>query len=283
MCRVSSPARGIAIFVFLLCLAVALPALPTQSTTPSGTQPLQQPPAAQKPAESIPAADPQNEETRGDLLMTRKQYADAATLYQSVLSRDPRNPVLMNKIGIAYHQLTQLDQAKKFYERAIKADKTYPYAYNNLGALYYDMRKYRQAVRNFTKAIELRPDLAAAHSGLGCSYFARKKYAEAIASFQRAIQLDPEIFERKSMFGSAVQSGAVADRAAFYFFLAKAYALESNAERCAHYLRKARDEGYQGLAEVAKDPAFGTVIKDPLVQEVLAPPPAAATRREGER
>jgi tetratricopeptide (TPR) repeat protein len=109
--------------------------------------------------------------------------------------------------------------------------------------------------------------------------FARKKYEEAIASIVRALELDPELFERKGMFGTVVQSRAVEDRGAFYFVLAKSYATQGNAERCAHYLRRARDEGYKGMADVAKDPAFANVLKDPLVQEVLTPPPTTTAKQ----
>jgi tetratricopeptide (TPR) repeat protein len=227
--------------------------------------------------EARPAlAEWQKAEVRGDVMMARKQFTDAVTAYQDALASQPRNAVLLNKLGIAHHQLMRLDVAKKFYERATKADKTYAVAFNNLAALHYDLRRYRPAIKHFRKAIQIQPDLAAAHSGLGYAYFAQKKYDEALASFQRALELDPEIFERRSMFGSVVQSRAVAERSVFYFFLAKSFATQGNAERCAHYLRRARDEGYKGLASVATDPAFSRVIQDPLVQEVLNPPPSTA-------
>ena len=40
-------------------------------------------------------------------------------------------------------------------------------------------------------------------------------------------------------------------------------------ERCVIYLKKARDEGYQGSDKVKSDPSFATVIKDPAVQDFL--------------
>jgi hypothetical protein len=55
--------------------------------------------------------------------------------------------------------------------------------------------------------------------------------------------------------------------------LAKSFAEAGNLERCILYLRKAKDEGYKALADVKKDPAFSTVLKDPAVQLLLAPNP----------
>jgi hypothetical protein len=54
--------------------------------------------------------------------------------------------------------------------------------------------------------------------------------------------------------------------------------LQGNAERCAHYLRRAHDDGYKILVGISKDPAFTEIKNDPLVQEFLqaisVPPPA---------
>ena len=49
-----------------------------------------------------------------------------------------------------------------------------------------------------------------------------------------------------------------------------------NLERCLIYLRKAKDEGYKQLAAIKEDPSFAAVIKNPAIQEVLAPRPEDA-------
>ena len=66
---------------------------------------------------------------------------------------------------------------------------------------------------------------------------------------------------------------AIGDRGKFYFLLAKSYAEAGNLERCLIYLRKAKDEGYKQLAAIKEDPTFAAVIKNPAIQEVLAPRP----------
>ena len=274
--RVFSPVWVACLAVSSFVLVFVSPLLRAQTPPPPQPEPVerQQDPSAANLTEA------QKAEMRGDIMIARKQYADAIVQYEAALAASPRNAVLLNKIGIACHQMMRLDDAKKHYERSIKADRTYAHAYNNLATVFYSRKKYRQAIRNYRKALELKPETAAFHSNLGYAFFAQKKYDEALVSFQRAVQLDPEIFERRSAFGSVLLDRSVADLPFFYFFLAKSYAMQGNAERCAHYLRKARDEGYKGMAAVPTDPAFAPVIKDPVIQEILnATPPATASTK----
>jgi Tfp pilus assembly protein PilF len=222
-----------------------------------------------------PRTPREGEELQADLMMARKQYSEAAALYQKLAQQEPRNAVLLNKLGIAYHQLAMLDQAKRYYERAAKADRTYASAYNNVGTIYYQRRNYGKAIRAYKKAIELSPDLATIHSNLGYAYFGQKRYEEAMEAFNHALRLDPTIFDRSHSTGSLVQDRSVSDHGLFYFFLAKSFAKMGDAEHCAQYLKKARDEGYPGLDSAKTDPAFAGVLHDPAVAEVLQLSPPA--------
>jgi hypothetical protein len=90
-----------------------------------------------------------------------------------------------------------------------------------------------------------------------------------------ALARDPQFFEHNgSRTGSLLQDRSVSDRGRFYFLLAKSFAETGNFDRCILYLRKAKDEGYASLvADLKKDQAFTAVLKDPAVQEILAPKP----------
>jgi tetratricopeptide (TPR) repeat protein len=234
---------------------------------------------AQEPATAPPPAltPREKEEVRGDIFMAKKMYTDAIAIYQGILRTEPRNATLLNKVGIAYHQLMNLGQAKRYYDRAIKADKNHAFAINNLGMVHYNRKKYKQAAQQFDKSLRLKPELPAVASNLGHAYFQMKKYDEALIAFHRALELDPLVFERRSgAAGSLLQDRSVEDRGFYFFFLAKSFAMQGDAERCAGYLRKARDESFKGLTGVAKDPAFAKVINDPLVQEIVQQIEAAA-------
>jgi tetratricopeptide (TPR) repeat protein len=254
----------------LLALDVAQGA--TQSPPPSS-------PAPQEAAPQTPPLSPrQAEEMRADVLKARKMYQDAIEVYQGLLKQDPKSAGLHNKIGVCYSQLLRLDQAKKSYERAIKLSPKFSEAINNLATVHYYQKRFKRAVKLYQRAIAIQPDSAIFYGNLGYAYFADKKYDEAMNSFQRALELDATIFEQRGGAGSVLTTRSSEERGRFFFFMAKAHATLGNAERCAHYLKRAIEEGYKDLASVEKDPAFAKVINDPQVKEVLQPPSPAAPK-----
>ena len=235
----------------------------------------------QSPAESsVIVVKPElSDEQLADLYMVRKDYREAAQVYKRLADQNPQNPVYLNKLGIALHQQSALSQALKCYERAWKADPTYADAQNNVGTIWYQRKRYGKAIKAYQKAIAIRSDMAVLHSNLGYAYFGEKKYEQAITSFRQALALDPQLFEHNSSrSGSILQDRTVGDRGRFYYLLAKSFAAAGNVERCLVYLRKAKDEGYKELAAAKTDPTFAAVLKDPGIQEVLAPKPPENTR-----
>jgi tetratricopeptide (TPR) repeat protein len=117
----------------------------------------------------------------------------------------------------------------------------------------------------------LKGNFAAFYTNLGYAYFAEKQYDDSISSFRKALEIDPDSFNPgRSRAGTVVQDRSItSDRARFYFLLAKSFAEAGNAERCAIYLKKAKDEGYQDMNSVNSDPSFANVVKDPAIQDVL--------------
>lgn len=213
---------------------------------------------------------------RGDIYMARKMYVEAAAVYQDMLREEPRNAELLNKVGVAYHLQSRLGDAKKYYKRALKVDKNFPTAYNNLGMVEYHRKKYKNAIKEFNKAIKLDPTSATYQHNIFHAYWSRKKYDEALLAFQHAIALDPLVFERRgSGAGPTLQSLPSEERAAYYFFVAKSYAVVGDAERCALYLQRAREEGYKEMGRVNSDPAFAVMRENPLVQKALGIEPVA--------
>ena len=82
-----------------------------------------------------PALSPEN---RGDIFMARKMFREAAEAYQE----GPKDSaVLLNKTGIAYHQMLDLSAAEKYYRRAIKMNPEYSEAINNLGTIFYTRKQ----------------------------------------------------------------------------------------------------------------------------------------------
>jgi len=265
-------------FVLLFTLSVSSTGqtfveTPSAPVAPRAVQSPAQAPA-QSPAESsvIVVKPGLTDEQLADLYMARKEYREAAFSYKRLADQNPRNPVYLNKLGIALHQQAALGPALKYYERASKVDPSYADARNNIGTIWYQRKKYGRAIKAYQKAIDIRSDMAVLHSNLAYAYFGDKKYEQAISSFRQALALDPQLFEHSaSRSGSILQDRTVGDRGRFYFLLAKSFAEAGNLERCVIYLRKAKDEGYKELAAVKSDPSFAAILQDPAIQEVLAP------------
>lgn len=270
----------VAVPASILLLTLSIPA--AGQTIPETRSMMMAPGVAQVPSPQDPVivVHPEiTDEQMGDLYMVRKQFREAAEMFKKLADQDPRNPVYLNKLGIALHQQEALGLALKYYERAVKVDPRYADAENNVGTIWYQRKKYDKAIKAYHKAIAMRDDMAVLYSNLGYAYFGEKKYEEAIASFRQALALDPQLFEHNgSRSGSILQDRSVDDRGRFYYLLAKSYAQAGDLDRCIHYLRKAKDEGYKNFMDIKKDPAFGVALKDPAVQELLIPKPADAAQ-----
>jgi tetratricopeptide (TPR) repeat protein len=180
-------------------------------------------------------------EERGDLYMVRKQYRDAIDTYRS----GGNTAILWNKIGIAYHQLGELEAARKAYERATKLDKHYADAINNAGTVFYAEKKYRTAIARYQKAISISPDSASYWSNLGTAYYARNRFDEMTKAYTRALQLDPDVFETHGAVGTRMLDRSVADKARYHYELARLYASNGKNDLAIQYLRKALEEGFK--------------------------------------
>jgi tetratricopeptide (TPR) repeat protein len=206
---------------------------------------------------------------RARIQMAEKRFEAAIQSYQDLLKDDPKNAVFMNMIGIAYLDLSNYNQAKKYFIRASKADKKYSSAVNNLGMVYYHQKDFRRAIREYQRATAIDPGQAGSYANLGFAYYNSNKFPEAASEFQKALELDPRIFERNDRVGTMVQDRSVSNHGLFFFTMAKVYAQKGDAAHCAEYLRKSLDEGYKDIGKAATDPAFKDVINDPDVQAVM--------------
>jgi len=274
-----------AVSVSILLLAFAIPSnsqtteQPARQAFTSSDSKMQAPGQVSTTNAPPPVTRELTDEEMGDLFMARKQYREATETYKRLTDHDPHNAVYLNKLGISLHQQEALGLALKYYERSLKADPKYADAENNIGTVWYQRKKYGKAIRAYVKAIKINDDMPVLYSNLGYAYFADKKYEDSIAAFRIALTKDPRFFDHgSSRSGSLLQDRSVSDRGRFYFLLAKSFAESGNIERCILYLRKAKDEGYASFAtDVKKDKAFTVALKDPAVQELIAPKPPETT------
>jgi tetratricopeptide (TPR) repeat protein len=238
---------------FILILAwQGLPAQNASDTTP--------------PAAVRPQLTP---EQRGDIFMARKMYREAIDTYRE----SPETAISANKIGIAYHQLTDLNSAARCYQRAIKLDPKFSQAINNLGTIYYSRQSYRRAIGQYKKVLRITPDSASTLANLGSAYLARKQYELASENYQKALAIDPAIFEHHSGVGTTVRDQTVGDRPTFFYYLARSYAKAGMKDQALNYIRKSLEEGFKERKKFIDDPEFAGLQKDPEFQKIMESEP----------
>lgn len=208
-------------------------------------------------------------ESRGDIFMARKMYREAV---ETFLEEPKKTAVIYNKVGIAYHQMQQLDAAKKNYEQAVKLKHDYSEALNNIGTVYYAQKNFRRAITYYNRALRIN-ESASIYSNLGTAYFARKQYEKATDAYQTAFSMDPEVFERKSNYGTLLQDRNVEERAKFHYYLAKMYAKAGRTELALQYVRKALEEGFKDKQKLNEDPEFEALRDTPEFKELLTMEP----------
>jgi tetratricopeptide (TPR) repeat protein len=209
-------------------------------------------------------------EMRGDIFMAEKRFREAAEVYQE---NSKGSAVMLNKTGIAYHQMLQLDVAQKYYRLALRVDPKYAEAVNNLGTIYYAKKSFRRAVNQYKKALRINPESASVWSNLGTGYFARKEYERAAEAWRQALKLNPEVFETHSTQGVLLQERSVEERAKFHYYLAQTYAKAGMNDRAVQYIRKALEEGFKERKKIEEDPAFASMKDLPEFKELMVSEP----------
>ena len=167
------------------CVWLAIPILVGSHTFLAETV---RPSPATAIAAMMESPDPQNatistmpSEAQGDLLMVNGNYVAAIEAYrQSSL----RSAATWNKIGVAYHHLFALEEARKNYQMALTLNPRYPDALNNLAAVYHGERKYKKAEKTYKRALKYGPN-----QRIAISYCLAKAYAMAGKNEQALIYL----------------------------------------------------------------------------------------------
>jgi len=239
---------------------------------PAGNALLDTPRQLTSPA-TTPPTIPVTNEMRGDIFMARKQYREAIETYAQGGSK---NAILRNKMGIAYHQMMDLDRARKCYEESLKIKPDYFEAMNNLGTVYYAKKSYRRAISWYNRALRVdgdTPRAASVFMNRGTAWFSRKQYPKAMEDYQTAVHLEPDIFEHHGTFGQILEERSVEERAKYHFFLAKLYAKQGRNELAIQNLRKALEEGFKEKKKLEEEPDFAGLKDLPDFKTLLAKEP----------
>jgi len=264
---ITKPGRIIQLAALPLLAAIVfanpLPA-PAQSAVPAQI-PIVQPPPNYASGQ-VPAGSPLSAEEMGDLHMVRKRYQAAAEAYLQVT---PKTAGVWNKLGIAYQQIFNLQDARKCYQVALKLDSKNADVMNNLATVNYSLKDYASAERLYRKAVKLSPHSALIYKNLGTNYLAQDKFKKGWESYQSALSIDPEVFERNNQLRIG-EPTPTQKRGAMNYYLAKSYAHVGMADRAVDYLRMAIDEGFTDRKKVLADKEFASLHGMSAFEQLLS-------------
>jgi len=227
-------------------------------------------PQINPPAQPVGLANLTPEE-RGDLALAHQEYIAAIEAYREA----PQNSAeVWNKLGVAYHHLFALEEARKDYQHALHLRPNYPQALNNLGTIYYAKKDYRKAEKYYHRSLRLDPE-ASVYSNLGVAYFAQDHAQKGVAAFRAAFALDPHVFDVNAP-QLVTEALPAHDRAEQDFCLARLFAQAHDYKEAITFLRRALDEGFDNRKELLADQTLAALRMTPqfteLMQEQKQPP-----------
>jgi tetratricopeptide (TPR) repeat protein len=204
-------------------------------------------------------------ETKANILMARGEYAAAIAAFQQT---NLKSAIVWNNIGMAYHHLYALDEARKAYTQALTINPRFAPASNNLAAVYYGQHDFRDAEHWYKKALKHTSESAVIYCNLGTSYFAEGKYKKGMKMYQKAFSIDDQVFspdQSKMVEGG----GSREQRVEINYYIAQTFASAGKQEQALVYLRKAMDEGFKDRKRLIEDKDFAVLRTTPQFQELL--------------
>jgi tetratricopeptide (TPR) repeat protein len=251
--RRSSSLYLIFVFTFVVCIHTTFAETP--NTSPSATD-----------VAAPPSSAALSPETQGDLLMVHRSYAAAIEAYER---ENQRSAMLWNKIGVAYHHMFALEQARKYYQMALAMNPKFPEALNNLAAVYHGEHDYKQAERTYKLAIKYAPGAAITYCNLGTAYFAEEKYKPGMEAYHKALALNPDIFD-PGQTQIVQETTSRRQLVAVNYYLAKTYATAGKMQEALGYLRKALEAGFKDRKQLMKDKEFAALRSTPEFHQLMA-------------
>jgi tetratricopeptide (TPR) repeat protein len=142
-----------------------------------------------------------------------RMYADADTLYQTTISRNPACWLAHNNLGMDLLSRGQFDEAVSHFKTALEIKPDFEEAHYNLANALAGRGDVDEAIAHYRKALEIEPDYAIAHNNLGAILFARGRVDEAVAHYTKALAAMPNNAEAHNNVGIVLAGRGYLDEA----------------------------------------------------------------------
>ena len=135
---------------------------------------------------------PENLLERGRSRFEKKDYAEAALLFQKALDKDGENPEGYQLLGEALYQKGEYREALGAYEESMKKVSGDAFLYNNIAYAQLGLGNLEEASATFRKVLRMVPLFPQARKGLALTYFQQGELENAMEELQRALEGIPE-------------------------------------------------------------------------------------------
>ena len=136
------------------------------------------------------------------------ELAEAASLYQEILSAEPQHADALHLLGVLANQLGKADLAVDLITKSIAINPCATEYHNDLGNAYKAGGNRAEAEKSYSTAIALNPRNADAFANLGALLEGQGRLEEAKASYQSALRAAPNmLFALLSLGNLTIASG----------------------------------------------------------------------------
>jgi len=147
-------------------------------------------------------------------------YADAETLWQKTLARNPGSAMVQNNLGNALLQTGRASDAIACFQKALEIEPDDAEARNNLGTALLQQGRVDEALSQFQLARQSQPNFPGTYYNLGVALTQKGLVDQAIAAYQQAVQLKPDYAVAHNNLGLALAHKGQLDQARLHYQLA---------------------------------------------------------------
>jgi tetratricopeptide (TPR) repeat protein len=200
--------------------------------------------------------EPALQSERGKEAMAAGRFAEAATIYTSLVRALPNNPGLLMNLGMAEYMAGRPRSAAPHLRAALQLDASLFPAWLFLGLAHLDLAEPGRAIEPLQRALQADPSSLQARQALAAALFSLDRFAEAAAQYSRLVEANPSNTGAWYNLGRsyvALSRQAFADLeqrapdSAYWSFLAAGMRLAQRQYSTAFYLYKQALERMPGL------------------------------------
>jgi len=219
------------------------------------------PPAAQ--------LDASQHAIRADVFVARKLFDDGIIEYKKSLAIDRYNAAVVNRLGVAYHNVRKLRDAEQQYREALRLRPNLLDAMNNLAVVDYLREDFESALSRYKRALKLQPKSATILRNMGACLFSLQRWEEGMVAYQQALEINPRLFDPQPGGAGASIQMSQRNTAQLNFYLAKIFALRGEPDVALSYLFKAVESGFNDAKMIREEQAFKPLTADERFARVL--------------